>query len=48
MSSVKKTSCLTYGRGMTEPEHAKCLLSTLACAEIKRAINCLSSKFIQS
>ena len=44
MSSVKKTDRLTRGCGMTELRHAKWLLSTSACAEIKRAIHCLSGK----
>ena len=41
MSSVKKTGGLTRGRGMTELQCARWLLSTPACAEIKRAIHSL-------
>ena len=44
MSSVKKTGGLTHGRGMTELQRAKWLLSTPACAEIKRPAHSLSGK----
>ena len=39
MSYFKKAGGLTHGRGMTELQRAKWLLSTPACAEIKRVIH---------
>ena len=38
MRSVKATGGLTHGRGMTELQRAKWLLSTPACLEVKRAM----------
>ena len=48
MSSVKKTGGLPRERGMTELQHAKSLLPTPVCAEIKQAIHSLSSKKVYS
>ena len=43
MSSVKKTGGLTRGRGMTELQRAKWLLSPPVCVKIKQAIHSLSA-----